>query len=187
MLNIVNAAAILLQNGPGSQFVKNHESQSRTMKLQMLESSCDQTVHLKTDSNTFNCSILKLKLNSSHNTCHRNYTNRIFPQLQLMNRAIFASNGTHSMNYFAFLRTQDAEVTEAEAFPRVEFVQLQIEPLECSWLTPFPPCFGSGSISWGRATVVPFLLIEAHNLVFKMQSIVYLEKQYSASWLAIAR
>ena len=92
---------------PGTFLVKNHESRSGTNEsysvvkkkmrpnLKMVLPLCNQTVNLKTDSKTLYYSTLKLKyslsilkhnkgqkkyasLNSSHNNCHRNYTNGFF-------------------------------------------------------------------------------------------------------------
>ena len=96
----------------------------------------NQTVNLKKDSKTLYYSILKLKyspfiskhkkcsvkyasLNNSHYNCHSNYTNRILLQKHMF--WLIASNGTHSIDYFASLgifmrqgrRTQDAEVTKS--------------------------------------------------------------------------
>ena len=59
---------------PGTHFVKNHESQSRTNELQLKNASpllkmheplCNQTFNLKTDSKTLYYSILKLKYSPS--------------------------------------------------------------------------------------------------------------------------
>ena len=67
------ATVILLQIvmvSPGTHFVKNYESQSRTMcKITanpiMLAPLCNQTVNLKADSKTLYYSILKLKYSPS--------------------------------------------------------------------------------------------------------------------------
>ena len=88
---------------------------------------CNQTVHLKTDSNTLYYSIMKLRsspsilkhnkglkkyafLNNSRNNCHRNYTNR--PDISTnahvqINRSILAPYGTHAM-IWGFLCIMDA-------------------------------------------------------------------------------
>ena len=88
---------------------------------------CNQTVNLKTDSNTLYYSIMKLRsspsilkhkkglkkyafLNNSRNNCHRNYTNR--PDISTnahvqINRSILAPYGTHAM-IWGFLCIMDA-------------------------------------------------------------------------------
>ena len=55
-----------------------------------------QTVNLKTDSKTLYYSILKLKSSPSGLDISTNTHVQI-------NRSIFASYGTHAMNYFAYL------------------------------------------------------------------------------------
>ena len=97
-------------------------------KLKMLGPLCNQTVNLKTDSNTLYYSIImKLKsspsilnhnkglkkhafLNNSHNNCHRNYMIR--PDISTnthvqINRSILAPYGTHAM-IWGFLCIMDA-------------------------------------------------------------------------------
>ena len=94
----------------------------------MLWLLCSHTVNPKTDSKTLYYSVLKLKyshcpsilhckarqrrkkcvlLSNSHNNCHRNYTNRILltHMFRSINLLIFASYGTHAMNYLVSLRT----------------------------------------------------------------------------------
>ena len=100
----------------------------KSLKLKMLWLLCNHTVNPKTDSKTLYYSVLKLKyshcpsilhckaqqrrkkcvlLSNSHNNCHRNYTNRILltHMFRSINLLIFASYGTHAMNYLASLRT----------------------------------------------------------------------------------
>ena len=93
----------------------------------MLGPLCNQTVNLKTDSNTLYYSIMKLKsspsilnhnkglrkyafLNNSHNNCHRNYTIR--PDISTnthvqINWSILAPYGMHAM-IWGFLCIMDA-------------------------------------------------------------------------------
>ena len=64
---IAATAVILLQIvmvSLGTHLVKNHESQfkkSMSPKLKILGPLCNQTFHLKTDSKTLRCSLLKFK------------------------------------------------------------------------------------------------------------------------------
>ena len=106
---------------------KKKKKKKTSPKLKMFGPLCNQTVNLKTDSNTLYYSIMKLRsspsilkhkkglkkyafLNNSRNNCHRNYTNR--PDISTnahvqINRSILAPYGTHAM-IWGFLCIMDA-------------------------------------------------------------------------------